>query len=61
MEPQPSPEIKPDQDPVHEEHLKKNVYPIARHVLLVTLVVLGLSIIVFLMYHNGKSIYDNGL
>ncbi len=40
---------------------KRNLYLTARHILLVALVLLGLSLIVFLIHQNGKSIYDNGI
>ena len=46
---------------VPASHLKKNIYPMARHILLITAIVFGLCVIVFLIHQNGKSIYDNGL
>lgn len=42
-------------------HLKKNIYPMARHLLLIVAIAFGVSIILFLIHQNGKSIYDNGL
>ena len=51
----------PSQEGVVDQHKKKNLYPIVRHIFLVTAVLCALSIIIFLMYQNGKSIYDNGL
>jgi hypothetical protein len=42
-------------------HLKKNIYPTARHLLLVACVLLTLCVLVFLVHQNGKSIYENGL
>jgi hypothetical protein len=43
------------------EHHKKNIYPIARHTLLILTLILCVCIILFLIHQNGKSIYDNGL
>lgn len=40
---------------------KKNLYPYVRHLLLAIAVLLALTLIFFLIYQNGKSIYDNGL
>jgi type IV secretory pathway component VirB8 len=42
-------------------HPVKNVYPIARHVILILCVLMFLAVIVLLMLLNGKSIYDNGI
>jgi hypothetical protein len=42
-------------------HHKKNIYPTARHFLLIISVLLALCVIIFLIHQNGKSIYDNGL
>lgn len=38
-----------------------NIYPIIRHLFLFLCVLIAVSIILFLMYQNGKSIYDKGL
>ncbi len=47
---------------IEEENQKEvNAYPIIRHAFLILCVVLIISIILFLFYQNGKSIYDNGL
>ncbi len=42
-------------------HRTKNLYPVVRHVILVIIVLLFITLIIFLMHQNGKSIYDNGL
>lgn len=42
-------------------HLKRNIYPSARHILLIITVLFTICIILFLIHQNGKSIYDNGL
>lgn len=39
----------------------KEVYPWARHMLLMVLVVLALTVILSLIYLNGKNIYEYGL
>ena len=44
-----------------EIHPVKNVYPVARHIILILSVLMFLAIIILLMLLNGKSIYDNGL
>jgi hypothetical protein len=46
---------------VPASHLKKNIYPAARHILLIIIIIFALCVIVFLIHQNGKSIYDNGL
>lgn len=46
---------------VPASHLKRNIYPAVRHILLVVTLAFALSVIVFLIYQNGKSIYDHGL
>ena len=38
-----------------------NIYPAVRHLFLTLCVILAVSIILFLFYQNGKSIYDKGL
>ena len=42
-------------------HHKKNLYPVVRHIFLIVCILASLAIIVFLLYQNGKSIYDNGI
>jgi lipopolysaccharide/colanic/teichoic acid biosynthesis glycosyltransferase len=42
-------------------HLKKNLYPAIRHVLLIVFVLLTIVTILFLMHQNGKSIYEHGI
>ncbi len=42
-------------------HHQRNVYQRIRHIFLIISVLCALSIIIFLMYQNGKIIYDNGL
>ena len=64
MDTEPLPKDQPTQpleQEVVEHHHTRNLYPVVRHIFLVTAVLCALSIIVFLMYQNGKSIYDNGL
>lgn len=39
----------------------KNLYPAARHILLVTCILFSVCLIIFLMHQNGKNIYDNGI
>jgi hypothetical protein len=50
----------PTAGPSGEVH-KKNIYPFVRRIFLVTLVLFVFFILFFLIYHNGKSIYENGL
>ena len=38
-----------------------NIYPIIRHIFLTLCILLTISIILFLIYQNGKSIYDKGI
>lgn len=38
-----------------------NIYPAIRHLFLTFCILLAISIIIFLIYQNGKSIYDKGL
>jgi hypothetical protein len=47
--------------PETQPHSKKNVYPAVRHILIIALVLFALSIMIFLIHQNGKSIYDNGI
>lgn len=42
-------------------HHTKNLYPVVRHILLILTILFFITLIVFLMHQNGKSIYDNGL
>lgn len=42
-------------------HHTRNLYPVVRHTLLIVFILLGITLIIFLMHQNGKSIYDNGL
>ena len=44
-----------------EETSSVNVYPMIRHLFLTLCILLTISIILFLIYQNGKSIYDKGL
>lgn len=45
----------------NELHQKKNIYPLVRHVLIIAVTLITVSIVILLIYQNGKSIYDNGL
>ena len=54
-------EAETDKLEVTPSHIKKNAYPAVRHILIVTCVLFALSLIIFLIHQNGKSIYDNGL
>jgi hypothetical protein len=38
-----------------------NIYPIIRHMFLIVCVLLTVSIILFLLYQNGRSLYDKGI
>jgi ABC-type phosphate transport system permease subunit len=44
-----------------EEKAAPNIYPALRHLFLIICILLTLAIIVFLIYQNGKSIYENGI
>lgn len=44
-----------------EESTAINIYPIVRHLFLTICILLAIAIILFLMYQNGKSIYDKGI
>lgn len=44
-----------------EESGKLNIYPIIRHLFLIVCILLAISIILFLIYQNGKSIYVKGI
>ncbi len=52
-----------DQNPVTETNgkPKKNLYPFVRHVFLISIVLCVFLLLLFLIYQNGKSIYENGL
>ncbi len=39
----------------------RNIYPFVRHIFIICLALFMFSILLFLIYHNGKSIYENGL
>ncbi len=45
----------------NEPHQKKNIYPLVRHIFIIAVTLATISILIFLIYQNGKSIYDNGL
>lgn len=45
----------------NELHQKKNIYPLVRHIFIIAVTLATISIVIFLIYQNGKSIYDNGL
>lgn len=38
-----------------------NLHIVARHIFLILCVLLTIFIFLFLIYQNGKSIYDNGI
>lgn len=38
-----------------------NLYPLIRHMFLIVCILLTITIILFLIYQNGKSLYDKGL
>lgn len=44
-----------------EETEVVNIYPAVRHLFLTLCIILALLIILFLVYQNGKSIYDKGI
>lgn len=44
-----------------EEKPKKNLYPFVRHLFFGSIALLVFLILVYLVYYNGKSIYENGL
>lgn len=46
---------------VVEENNASTLRPMIRHLLLTLCILLTISIILFLIYQNGKSIYDKGL
>jgi hypothetical protein len=53
--------IDPVDDPKSKLYVEKNLYPSIRHLFLVISLLLAISVIVFLVYQNGKSIYDHGI
>lgn len=44
-----------------EDSTTLNLYPILRHTFLTLCILLAIAIILFLIYQNGKSIYDKGI
>lgn len=48
------------QPPLHA-HIKKNVYPIIRHTILIACVLFTLCLIIFLIHQNGRVIYEKGI
>ncbi|MBP6888401.1 MAG: hypothetical protein KBC21_01740 [Candidatus Pacebacteria bacterium] len=44
-----------------QEKTKKNIYPFVMHFFLISLVLFVFFLLLFVIYHNGKSIYENGL
>lgn len=38
-----------------------NLYPILRTIFIILCIILVVGLVAFLIYQNGKSIYDNGL
>lgn len=38
-----------------------NIYPLIRHLFLAMCILFTVAIILFLVYQNGKSIYDKGI
>lgn len=44
-----------------EEVVEINLYPMFRHLFLTICILFTLAIIAFLIYQNGKNIYDNGI
>lgn len=38
-----------------------NLHKVFRHFILISCILLAISIIIFLIYQNGKSIYDQGI
>lgn len=50
----------PDTDG-YEEPKEVNIYPAVRTIVLILIVVLCLGAILFLLYLNGKSVYESGV
>ncbi len=48
-------------DDTSEDSAKLNIYPVIRHLFLIVCILLAISIILFLIYQNGKSIYVKGI
>jgi hypothetical protein len=44
-----------------EDSTTVNLYPVIRHAFLTLCILLAVAIILFLIYQNGKSIYDKGI
>lgn len=42
-------------------HTEKNLYPTVRRIFLNVAILFALSVILFLIYQNGKSIYEHGI
>ena len=54
-------EIKNSENIVEEEKGVINPHPKIRHIFLIILALVTVAIILFLVYQNGKSIYDKGI
>jgi hypothetical protein len=54
-------EISTPSDVPETGRTKRNIYPYVRHVFLACIILFAIAAIVFLIYQNGKSIYDNGI
>ena len=61
MEPSNTPIPTPQTTGNNDEANTLNLYPIIRHLFLTLCILLAVAIILFLMYQNGKSIYDKGI
>lgn len=46
---------------IQDDNAEINLYPVVRHIFLTICILLAISIILFLIYQNGKSIYDKGI
>lgn len=44
-----------------DENTAINIYPLIRHLFLAMCILFTVAIILFLIYQNGKSIYDKGI
>jgi hypothetical protein len=47
--------------PVQETEKEVNLFPILRSILLIVAVIFSIGIILYLLYLNGKSVYENGV
>lgn len=57
-------ELNPEQNNFITEDTKKketNLYPIFRYIFLIACAILTLALVLFLIYLNGKSLYDHGI